>query len=264
MLNGISDLRINPISTTPLENTNLSHRPIHQDLDLHKNRSSIKLPARLSASLWIRWRLVYMALYIPRLCANPYPGKRGRNRLNISGLLDPGHSRNLLNGLLNNFLNRLFDRFLHGFPGGRNWLFNRLLSHLHRSLNRFFDNLDRLLNGLFDGLFNHLNGLFDNLNRLLNGLFDGLFDGLFNHLNGLFDGLLWNQRKRYAHLANNKVYYRGLEQRPGPGVKNHGMKNDRKADDKREALIFHQQPSCSPRATGPGRTLSLPHSSRPP
>ena len=267
MLNRISDLRIHPISTTPLENTNLPDGPVDQDLDLQKNRSSIKLPARFSTSLGIGWRLVYMALYITRLCANADPGKRGRNRLNISGLLDPGHSRNLLNGLLNNFLNRLFDRFLHGFPGGRNWLFNRLLNHLHRSLNRFFDNLDRLLNGLFD----NLDGLLDRFFDYLNGLLDRFLYRLFNYLNrflnwffNYLNGLLWNQRKRYAHLANNKVYYRGLEQRPGPGVKNHGMKNDRKAYDKREALIFHQQPSCSPRATGPGRTFSLPHSSRPP
>ncbi len=186
-----------------------------------------------------------MALYIPRFCANPHPGKRGRNRLNISGLLDPGHSRDLLDGLLNNFLHWLFDRFLRGFPRGRNQFFYRFLNFLHRSFNRFFDNLDGLLDRLLDNL-------------------DGLLDRFLDYLNGLLDRFLWNQRKRYTHLANVEFHNRRREYRTGPGVEHHSMKSDRKAYDKREALIFHQPSPCSPRATGPGRTFSLPHSSRPP
>ncbi len=206
-----------------------------------------------------------MTLYIPRLCANPYPGKRGRNRLNISGLLDPGHSRDLLDGLLNNFLHWIFDRLLHGFPRGRNQLFYRFLNFLHRGFNRFFDNLDRFLDRFLDYLNGFLDRFLDGFLDYLNGFLHRFLDGFLDYLNGFLDRFLWNQRKRYTHLANVEFHNRRRrEYRTGPGVEHHSMKSDRKTYDKREALIFHQRPSRSLRATGPNRTLSLPHSSRPP
>ncbi len=104
----------------------------------------------------------------------------------------------------------------------------------------------------------------DFLGWLFDGWLGGWLGGLRSHLRRHLNRLFWDQGQSDAHLANDELHNRRREYRADPGVEHHGMKNDRKAYDKREALISHQRPSCSPRASGPGRTFSLPHSSRPP